>query len=297
VATVQVRRVRCPYCGQEFEVPSTVSLAVCPYCGTTVWIQTGEQFKEHYMYPVKLEYNAAYSQAIGVALRQFEAPERLELDASPSAGMIHFVPLYLYHIRVRAECPDNPEAGLEEDWANRLATTSPPRGLPETYRFPVRGRRFFEPRTLKRGKYYQPDLDPKRLLETVTSGPSLKAYREALNWCSEPKLVDESKWVGIVHYPLWEVRYRYAGEEYYSLVDAVTGDVIFLEYPIESSKRGVLLAAAGSMIAVASLLGAAVGSKISSATYGLIGGLVSGMPGALVYMRSGTRRRGEYRGV
>ncbi|MCE4628094.1 MAG: zinc ribbon domain-containing protein, partial [Desulfurococcales archaeon] len=237
------KTVRCPYCGQTFSVPETVPVAVCPYCGTAVWLGTGEVFREHYMYPVRHEYNSAYKIAIGVASRQYEAPERLELDASPSAGMLHFVPLYLYRVRVRAECPGNPEAGLEESWENRLATSRPPRGLPQSYRFPTRGRRFFEPKTLERGKYYQPDVDPKSLIPEVSARASAKALREAFNWCAKPEIVDETVWQGIVHYPFWEVRYLYRGEEYYALVDAAGGWVVYLEYPVGSAKRATLMAA------------------------------------------------------
>jgi predicted RNA-binding Zn-ribbon protein involved in translation (DUF1610 family) len=226
------RVVRCPYCGYEFKVPGTVSIAVCPACGTTIWIETKEVFKEHYMYPIQYEYNRAYDTAIGVAERQFAAPEDLREMASPTGGQIHYVPLHLYHVRVVASCPENPEAGLEESWVSRLAVTQPPKGLVEEYKFPTRGRRFFEPRTLERGRYYQPDIPPEKLLNEVSARATLKATREAFNWCDNPKVENKTRWVGLVHYPFWEVRYCYGKKEYYSLVDAVDGTVLYLEYPI-----------------------------------------------------------------
>lgn len=289
------KTVRCPHCGQTFSVPETVPVAVCPYCGTAIWLGTGEVFREHFMYPVRHEYNSAYKLAIGVASRQYEAPERLEIDASPTAGLLHFVPLYLYRVRVRAECPGNPEAGLEESWENRLATSSPPKGLPESYVFPSRGRRFFEPKILERGKYYQPDIDPKSLISEVSSKASIKALREAFNWCEKPKIVNETVWQGIVHYPFWEIRYSYMGEEYYALVDAAGGRVVYLEYPIGSTKRATLVMAAAGIMGISALLGALVGSSLDAPLAGLAGGVIGSVPGSAVYLRSGVKRRGIYR--
>ncbi|MCE4625336.1 MAG: zinc ribbon domain-containing protein [Desulfurococcales archaeon] len=289
-----MKSVRCPYCGATFQVPATVQVAVCPYCGTTIWLNTGQVFKEHYMYPIRVEFNKAYDNVLGLAERQFAAPEDIRKAASPDAGRIHFVPLYLYHVKVRAECPGNPEAGLEEEWVSRLAVKNPIQGLSINYRFPTRGRRFFEPRTLERGKYYQPDLDPKELLSEVTSRATLKALREAYNWCDEPKIVNESKWEGIVHYPFWEIRYSYNGRKYYALVDATDGTVVYLEYPIGTKKRGYLLSAAAGLLLGGMVIGAGLGYAIGSTTAGLAGGAVSSLPGVYKFLSLGVSRVGRY---
>ena len=288
------RTLRCPYCGAEFQVPETVSIAVCPYCGTTIWVQTGSVFKEHYIYPIMYEYNRAYDFALGVAERQFASPADLRSLASPSAGMLHFVPLYLYHVRVVASCPENPEAGLEEAWVSRLATATPPRGLGSRYRFPTRGRRFFEPRTLKRGRYYQPDLDPGKLVGEVSALYVAKAMREAYNWCDQPSLKDETKWIGIVHYPFWEVHYKYRGRDFYALVDASDGTVVYLEYPLGTTKRGILLGSAAALTLGGLAIGAGLGAAAGSAAAGAIGGLVAGLPGAYNFLRLGAARIGKY---
>ncbi len=292
---MSAKTVRCPYCGSQFSVPTTVSIAVCPYCGTTIWLATREVFKEHYIYPVRYEYNKAYDTLIGIAERQFAAPETLREESAPSGGLIHYVPLYLYHVKVVASCPNKEEAGLEEAWVSRLATSSPPKGLHGGYRFPSRGRRYFEPKTLKRGKYYQPDLDPKKYIPEVSARASLKALREAYNWCDEPQVNNKTSWEGIVHYPFWEVTYKYRGQEYYGLVDAVDGTVLYVEYPVGSKKRSVLLAGATGILIGGTLIGLGLGYAIGAAAAGAGGGLIASLPGVFNYMRQGVARRLVYK--
>ncbi len=292
-----LRKIKCPYCGSEFHVPETVSIAVCPYCGSTVWIETGEMFKEHYIYDIQVEYNQAYTNAIGIAQRQFASPEDLSLRATPSEGMLHFVPLYLFHVDIRARCPDNPEAGIEEKWVSLLATSNPPKGLTNSYKFPTRGRRFFEPRILERGKYHQPDRDPRDLLELAIGRSRIRALEEAYNECDNPRLQDNSKWLGIVHYPFWQVGYKYLGKDYYALVDATDGTVVYLEYPIGSKKRSLLLGGSVALVVAGMAIGSIIGYYIDPtlAGAGSVGGFVSGLAGVINFLELGVSRKGTYR--
>ena len=290
-----MKTIQCPYCGARFQVPETVTIAVCPYCGTTVWQASGEIFKEHYMFELRVEFNKAFDYVRRIAQRQFAAPDDIGEKARPEAGRIHFVPLYLYQVKVRAECPENPEAGLEEKYRVALALRNPLPGLPRSYPFPVRGRRFFEPATLERGKYHQPDLDPEELLEEVASRARSKALREALNTCPNPKLVDESKWLGIVHFPVWEVEYSYQGKRYRALVDGSEGTVIYLEYPIGVKERGILLSAGIGGIIASALIGAGIGAAAHSLLAGAAGGFIASLPGAYSALRLGASRVGVYK--
>ena len=290
-----MKTLQCPYCGARFEVPETVTIAVCPYCGTTVWQATGEIFKEHYMFTLAIEYNKAFDNVRRIAQRQFAAPEDIEEEARPEAGKIHFLPLYLYQVKVRAECPDNPEAGLEEEYRVVLALKESIPGFPTSYPFPVRGRKFFEPATLERGKYYQPDINPKEFLEKVSEKARRKALREAYNSCPNPKLVDETKWIGIVHFPVWEIEYSYSGNRFRALVDGSEGNVIYLEYPIGTKERGVLLSIGIGGIIASLLLGLGVGAAAHHAIAGAAGGFIASLPGAYSALSLGASRVGVYK--
>ena len=287
--------MRCPYCGASFEVPETVSIAVCPYCGTTVWRQTGDLLKEHYMYELRVEYNRAFDMLRRTGQRLFAAPEDIGEASTPESGFLHFIPLHLFHVRVKASCPGNEEAGLEEGYETFLATSNPPEGLPRAYRFPTRGRRFFEPSTLERGRYHQPDVDPEELLGEASRRYREKAVREAHNHCEEPEVRDETRWQGIIHYPIWEIRYRYGNEAYRGLVDGADGTVIYMEYPIGGKERGILLGVAAGGLIAGALLGLGVGALLGSHLAGAAGGVAAWLPGAYVSLRLGARRRGEYR--
>jgi len=289
------KMMRCPYCGAMFEVPETVSIAVCPYCGTTVWQATGETFKEHYFYEDRIGFSRAFDNVRRIAQRQFAAPEDVADESSPKGGYLHFIPLYLYHVRVVAECPGVEEAGLEEEYKALLATKRVPEGFPEDYKFPTRGRKFFEPTTLERGRYYQPEVNPEELLPRAVERARRKALREALNHCEDPQVRDESKWIGIIHYPLWEITYTYKGKDYKALVDAAEGNVLYLEYPIGGKERGILLGIAGGSILAGVALGGAIGGVLDHLAAGAAGGFIASLPGAFSSLRLGAARVGKYR--
>ena len=289
------RVMKCPNCGAEFEVPQTVSIAVCPYCGTTVWTATGEVYREHYMFELRVEPNRAFDAVRSIAQRQFAAPEDVASEASPRDFYLHFIPLYLYHVRVRAVCPGNPEAGHEEEYRSLPALEPLPRGVPQGYLFPTRGRVYFKPSLLRRGRYHQPNLDPEKLKAVASARAAARAREEALNECDAPQLVDETRWLGVVHYPFWEVTYAYSGREYKAVVDGTDASVVYMEYPIGGKERGLLLALGLGGMAAAALLGLALGAHLGHPAAGAAGGAGSAVPAAAVGLRMGTARRGIYK--
>jgi len=289
------RVMTCPYCGARFEVPETVAIAVCPYCGTTVWQATGETFREHYFYEDRIGFSRAFDNVRRIAQRQFAAPEDVAEASTPKAGYLHFIPLYLYHVRVKASCPGAEEAGLEEEYNALLAAKRVPEGFPENYKFPTRGRKYFEPETLERGRYYQPEVDPKELLSKASEKARRRALREALNHCDNPEIRDETRWIGIIHYPIWEVTYSYNGRDYRALVDAAEGTVLYLEYPIGGKERGILLGLTAGTLLAGLGLGALVGGVLDHLTAGAAGGLIAALPGSYTSLRLGAARVGRYR--
>ena len=290
---VQMVKVRCPYCGATFEVPKTVSVTVCPYCGTAIWIDSGEKVAEHYMYPDKTGFNRAFKNALGIAERQYPAPADLAETATPKGGRLHFIPLYIYHIKVVAECPKKEESGIEEDWTTLSAVKKLPLGLSSTYRFALGSRRYFEPRRLERGVYHQPEVSPERYIKKVSKKARGRAKWEAS--CSRPKIKDETRWEGIVHYPFWEIVYEYGGREYKALVDAVDGSVVYVEYPIEDSKKKKLLIGGSGFLLFPMGLGAYVGYKLGMPIIGTVSAAFTGAPGAFIYWTIAFSERGKYR--
>ncbi len=290
------RKAKCPYCGAEFTVPATVSFTVCPYCGTAFYQSTGRELKEHYMYPARYTSGQAFQALVETVSRQFAAPKSLGSEAGLVEAYLHYIPLHLYHVRVRGECPGNPEAGLEDYHTALLALSNPPQWLPERYSFPVRGRRFFEPRLLKKGKYYQAELGPEELKEKASRRAVHRATREAMYECNSPRIVDETVWEGIVHYPFWEISYEYSGKTYRGVVDAASGEVLGAEYPLGALEKGKLGLLGGGAAAASAVIGAVLGSALGAPVAGALGGVAASLPMLVYSVSRASRSRQEYRG-
>lgn len=293
---VERRRLRCPYCGAEIEAPATVSTIVCPYCGTAFHAETLETVREHYTFEVTRSSSQAFLQARRVAARQFAAPQDLEEEASLERAYLHYVPFYLYHAKARASCPGNPEAGLEDKYATRLAM-NPPGWLPKNYPFPVRGRRFFEPRRLRGGRYHEPSIDPEGPLEEIRRLAVDRALGEARNECSNPSVADETKWEGLVHHPFWEISYRYRGESFHAVVDAAGGEVLEAEYPLGARETALARAGAAASTAASLVIGGLLAGGLGLPLLGgALGGLAAGLPALLAIGRASSGSRRLYRG-
>ncbi|MEM3326888.1 MAG: transcription factor IIB, partial [Thermoproteus sp.] len=45
-------KVRCPYCGAEYEAPDGAAFTVCPYCGTV--LKEGKTYEAVYIFEPRL---------------------------------------------------------------------------------------------------------------------------------------------------------------------------------------------------------------------------------------------------
>ncbi len=290
------KSTRCPYCGARFEIPETVSLVVCPYCGTAFWRRTSELLKEHYIFDPRYSVNSAFDYVKKTVSRQFAAPRDLEDEAELSSAYLHYIPLYLYHVLVRGECPGNPEAGLEDRYESRVALSSPPKWVPGGYKFPVRGRRFFEPRKIEKGRYYSADISPEQLLSSVSRSAVEEARREALYACDSPRIINETTWEGIMHYPFWEIEYSYKDNTYTAVLDAASGEVTLAEYPQGARERGAVgLLAVGGVVG-ATMLGALLGGSVGHAAAGAAGAFMASMPSLTILVRKSISSKQKYIG-
>ncbi len=286
----EMRKVKCPYCGYTFEVPALAEIAVCPACGSLLWIRTGEKVREHYMFPVRFEYNRAFKNAVGVAERQYLAPPDLAEQSSPEAGRLHYVPLYLFNIRVVADCASKKEAGLVDYYKVYAATSDLPYGLTETYKFAIHSRRYYDPRLAKRGVFHQITKDPYNLPDKDVEEARKKALSEARLECSSPQVRNETRWEGVVYYPFWEIKYKYGGRSYRALVDAVDGATVYAEYPTDPKKGAQLRSFGLIYLGIVGGLGLlfSLGSTADPGYIGLLT-LASAIPGTSYYFSKANR--------
>ena len=289
------KTVKCPYCGAEIEIVQGVPIISCPYCGTSVKVETGERFKEHYLFRVNYDYNSAYEKLMSLVSREVGSPKDLVVNSAPSGGTLHFIPLYVFHIDLRA-VRGGRKVSEEVGNISVLASDRVSVPIPKGYRFPVRGRLYFSPRVVKRGRYLSPSISPEGALmiaeipfrEKVTCEAILETGSKAI------EVVSNSEFTGLAHYPFWEVKYSYGNKEYTGYVDACDGTVVYAEYPktlevrVITSTLALLLSSA-----LTGLLITLTGSE-TPLLEGLVGGLLASLPALAIVLRRGIGEKGVY---
>ena len=281
-------RLRCPYCGAEFEAPRDVTHAVCPYCGTVVEVETGSEVRSSY-YPWRLEEQDAVTYALTRLDTLPGAPRDLAEAAAYRRGRLHMLSLYV--ARLVAEAPGCSAAHEEEVVVVRACRG--PEGFPDDYAFPVVGRAPYRPGVAEAAVFHQVAW---RLEEAPGIGEARaallsRASREAAAMCESPATPRvEVELVEVAHYPVWELVYGYGGREYRVLVDAVEPRIVYAEYPTSRGRLARVLAAYAAG-------GAATAALLAKASLVALAGGVAGLVAAgLAVAAALLRRRLVYRG-
>ncbi|ACS33247.1 zinc ribbon domain-containing protein [Thermococcus gammatolerans] len=278
--------VTCPTCSARFKVPDTVSIATCPYCGTTFHVQTGEESKvDHFFFPPMREDPAG--KLLKFLSRQYGAPADI-VDAKVTKKELHWVPVYFFYLHGRSKSRET----VEEVEFLGIPAGSPFKTLLAEYPFPIRGKRFFDEAVVKKGKYYEPDVDreeAERIARSRLESALKKEASEESAYAGELEL--NVKFQGLVHYPLWEIHYEYGGERFVNFVDGTDGRVIRAEYPLmsEARKKATLL---GSGVIGSGLILGIIASAVGGSPWGIIGGLAGGVAGGIgIFMKGSVKKR------
>ncbi len=259
-----VVRVRCPYCGAEFEAPSGVTHAACPYCGTVVELETGREART-FIYPARLEEQEAFTYALERLDTLPGSPRGLAEEAGYSRGTLHLVPLYVVRVGVWAEGCEAAQEEVEEV----VRAGGAPRGFPEDYSFPVVGRVPYRPGMVERALFHPIHVHADRAAEEAlrrAAWLTTRVYGEARAMCGDHGGVrSEARVLGVAYYPVWELVYTHGGREYRVLVDPVDPRILYAEYPADRSRASRLLAGYAGGAAAAALLAALKGLLLLAA--------------------------------
>lgn len=283
------RRIKCPYCGAEFEAPSGFSYVVCPYCGTTIRVDTGEAM-DTYTYPVRVEEQEAYYLVVSRASQLPAAPSNIAEESSYVSSTLHYVPLYV--CRARARAPGCEGAEEEEERAFPAAPDTVP-GFTDDYQFPAAGRSPFDPATAKRGVFHQVSRGHTDKCRELRLRVAARAEREARLARCTSSVESGSELIGLAHYPVWLVKYRHpaADKALRGLVDAVDANVVYVEYPIPSEKRAEMTAAAATAIGVSIVIAVAATTLARDAAF--IASWLPGIGAAIPFLRKTVSRIGR----
>ena len=278
--------VTCPTCSAKFKVPDTVSIATCPYCGTTFHVHTGEESQvDHFFFPPMREDPAG--KLLKFLSRQYGAPADI-VDAKVTKKELHWVPVYFFYLHGRSKSKET----VEEVEFFGIPAGSPFTTLLTEYPFPIRGKRFFDESIVKRGKYYEPDLDREKAETIARSRLESALKREASEESAYAGGLELNvKFQGLVHYPLWEIHYEYGGERFVNFVDGTDGRVIRAEYPLMSEARKKATILGVGMIGTGLILGVAASVAVGG-LWGLVGGFAGGFAGALgIFTKGSVKKR------
>lgn len=274
--------VTCPTCSATFKVPDTVSVVTCPYCGTTFHVHTGEEAEvEHFFFPPMKEDPAG--RLLKFLSRQYGAPADIT-GARVTKKELHWVPVYFFYLHGRSRIKET----VEEVEFLGIPAGSPFKTLLMNYPFPVRGKKFFDEGIVRKGKYYEPEMEREEAEEIARSrlkNALKKEASEESSYAGELEL--NVKFQGLVHYPIWEVHYEYGGRSFVNFVDGTDGRVIRGEYPLmsEARKKATLL---GSGLIGAGIVLGLIASGVLSSAWGIVGGLSAGVAGGAAIFSKGS---------
>ncbi len=266
--------VTCPTCSAKFKVPDTVEVATCPYCGTTFHVHTKKTGEHFFFPPMKKDAGGVLLKFLS---RQYGAPADIT-GARITKKELHWVPVYFFYLHGRSRRWES----VEEVQFMGIPAGSPFESLLQGYPFPIRGKVFFNEDIVKKGHYYEPEVSREKAeeLARVALINALKGEgSQEDKHISEEELELEVRYLGLVHYPLWELRYEYGDKEYWGYVDGTDGRVISAEYPLESGARKKATALAMGVVGAGAVLGV-IASAMFGTPWGILGGVIPGIAGA-----------------
>ncbi|MEM3028261.1 MAG: TFIIB-type zinc ribbon-containing protein [Candidatus Bathyarchaeia archaeon] len=293
-----IMEVKCPYCSASFEVPETVATTTCPYCGLTFRLGIegraleGVPEADHFYFPLCL--TDPMEALMAFLMRQVGVPKDLSQGSVLKKRELHYVPVYFFRIEGRALAESRGgRATMAEELDNiGIVASESFTELLEGYRFPMRGKRFFEERIRSLGIYHNPsfDADLGRKLADQRLREALR--KEALESCNNALRfeVEESKveYRGLVHYPIWSLSYEYRGEVYGGFVDGADGKVILVEHPVSFEARIFQITTASAILLAGLVMGIALWAYTPLA---ILGTLIPGIASSVALLSRSVKKR------
>ncbi len=294
--------VECPYCGAHYRVPEHASYGTCPYCGTTIALAKRTIEEKHYIFRVYIDSNKAYRLATKFASQQWNSPGDLADKAVYETAKLHYIPIYVYNISYRIQTEDPKIKHLVEEmetilerYVAEIALSKPVIPIHPRYGFPVRGRDRFKPFKRKKNLvFHRPDRDPYKILVELKKIYYKEAQSLAQSLGGPVEIEDNSSFIGVAHYPFWEIVYRKDGNRYRAYVDAADGTIVYVEYPLSFTGRVLSFTASAAIFVGTAALGLGIGLLLHHTVIGLIGGVLAGAPAYRTLFSSSKEKIGKY---
>ena len=274
-------RLRCPYCGATLTVPRGVTHVVCPYCGAALKVSMGAaEAVKLYWYPQRTDASEAWERLAALL-------EGLPQAANVTLTGASTVMLPLYGCRVRGEPLTSGRRCPGAGWSRTVVEPAAhrPGWLGEGFGFPLAGREPYRPARRSGVAYLATSLlEPSRSCRNWLVEAERRAAEEAwLEGCPR-RARARAEVLGVAHYPFIRLQYTGMGRRLEAYVDAVTGDPVYAEYPVnQDTARAMGLAAMAAPAALALALGAL--AEPTAALAPLAAGLITALPAFLLSRR------------
>lgn len=281
-----LKSFECPHCNASFPAPSTISILTCPYCGYTFEASSRREWS-HFFFPILLDVGYAWRRGYQFISRRYGVPSDFNTSFLTSS-LLHNVPFHIFYCEAKAECRysrgfifrDEKIAEYTEamdicipavsvgGWIDRLLWN---------HTFSVKSRIYFKPEIMRIGKFYNPTLSYDEALKYASERISRAVIDEAGKSCSgDKKIIDvKVKYYGLIHYPFWELKYSYKGEYFNMLIDASSGRIIYVEYPLSRTARTLMLTASTIIVTSTVIISGLTGLVLGRIALGLLSGIIS----------------------
>jgi hypothetical protein len=277
-----VHHIECPSCGGVVSVSEVDRVTSCAFCRVRLLIEGTEVVPEYWIEPRVDEDGAR--RALLDAMRGPDMPSGLVRESRPHSAQLHFVPYTetfarrLGTVRFLAKSPHvevqaTTRVVMGDIHRVELALELPGWGLEESgYAATAREEGHLKhPLDRRRASALGTILRPTR----PASSPLDALCLDARTSMFEDHTAFAEVRVQRVYYPIWRLKYRYAGRLWSATFDAVTGALVAARMPLGDSRRIIWFVgsasfvgfALGKMFALAAaLLGAARDGAISIAS-------------------------------
>ncbi len=234
-------QVKCPHCSAVFNAPDTVYYVVCPYCGTVLKYVAG-RFEDtgigHFYYPINQR--DPYPDLIEYLYKHTIVPDDFKDAADLRDRKLYYIPLYSYFVDGEVSLYLRDQLVITYAHGEYVAVPAVDVGMVSKLLAPwdtaLEGKRFYDPSIREMGEYYDPEIHPFDIAWLAELVYKWWARIRVLEEYGYPYWADvavsTTDFRGIVHYPVWWIRYYYKGCFYDAYVDGVDNRVILAQYPV-----------------------------------------------------------------
>ncbi len=252
------QNLTCSNCGAHLSTAPDAVVVSCLYCNTS--LQHVDLGQGSPYFTVNYAEHEAGARLFTFLLNRFGIPRDFKQRSRIVEQRLVYIPVHLFRVTAWL----NPSISETDSKAIIATRKFAYRTELADYRFAMRAKVYTDPRKL-RGTVYETDIS------------QADAHREATRFGRELMARDKKRFdevaaaeaiqcdhLGMVYYPLYEIRYQYGSKPYSSVVDACNGVVCHTAHPMSLATRAVVKVVGLAYIAFS--VAAALGLALTPAT-------------------------------